>query len=227
MDIWEANSISSAYTPHVCTSTGLTRCQGTDCGDGDQRYESICDKDGCDFNSWRQGDQSFYGPGKTVNTNSKFTVVTQFITTDGTANGALKEIRRIYVQNGKVIQNSYSTFDGLTQYNSISDEFCNAQKNLFDDNHSFEERGGMRKMGDVFSKGMVLVLSLWDDHAVNMLWLDSDYPTDADPSKPGISRGPCSTDSGKPEDVEANSPDATVIYSNIKYGPLNSTYRAS
>ena len=28
-------------------------------------------------NSYRQGAKSFYGPGMTVNTNSKFTVVTQ------------------------------------------------------------------------------------------------------------------------------------------------------
>ena len=27
-------------------------------------------------------------------------------------------------------------------------------------------------------RGMVLVMSLWDDHDANMLWLDSDYPLD-------------------------------------------------
>ena len=27
-------------------------------------------------------------------------------------------------------------------------------------------------------RGHVLVMSLWDDHDVNMLWLDSDYPLD-------------------------------------------------
>ena len=36
--------------------------------------------------------------------------------------------------------------------------------------------------------GMVLVMSLWDDHAVNMLWLDSDYPPDQDASTPGVNR---------------------------------------
>ena len=50
MDIWEANSISTAYTPHPCTGTGITACTGTQCGDGDQRYDGVCDKDGCDFN---------------------------------------------------------------------------------------------------------------------------------------------------------------------------------
>ena len=50
MDIWEANSISTAYTPHPCKGTGLTACEGTACGDGEERYSGNCDKDGCDFN---------------------------------------------------------------------------------------------------------------------------------------------------------------------------------
>jgi cellulose 1,4-beta-cellobiosidase len=67
-------------------------------------------------------------------------------------------------------------------------------------------------------------MSLWDDHSVNMLWLDSTYPTDS--TKPGAARGTCSTDSGKPEDVEKNSPDATVVFSDIKFGPIGSTFKA-
>ncbi len=80
-------------------------------------------------------------------------------------------------------------------------------------------------MGQSFDddRGMVLVMSLWDDHEVNMLWLDSDYPLDKDPSTPGVARGPCSTDSGKPSDVENNHPNSSVTYSNIRYGELGST----
>lgn len=185
MDIWEANSVSAAYTPHVCTADGLTECEGTDCGDGDERYDGICDKDGCDFNSYRQGVTDFYGEGMTVDTSAPFTVVTQFITADNTSSGDLVEIRRKYVQNGVVIENSYSSFDTLTEYNSITDDYCNgmwfyysrditqpstAQKTLFGDTNSFEDRGGLAAMGDAFENGMVLVMSLWDDHAVNMLW---------------------------------------------------------
>ena len=40
-------------------------------------------------------------------------------------------------------------------------------------------------------------------------------------------RGSCSTDSGKPEDVENNYPDASVVFSNIKYGDIDSTYDTS
>ena len=64
MDIWEANQAAAAYTPHPCSVTGQTRCTGTDCGDGSNRYGGVCDKDGCDFNSYRMGDKNFLGLGK-------------------------------------------------------------------------------------------------------------------------------------------------------------------
>lgn len=79
-------------------------------------------------------------------------------------------------------------------------------------------------MGKAMANGMVLVMSIWDDHAANMLWLDSNYPTDGDPSKPGIARGTCATDSGKPEDVESSAADASVTFSNIRFGNIGSTY---
>ena len=33
MDIWEANSITQAFTTHPCSSNGAYRCEGTECGD--------------------------------------------------------------------------------------------------------------------------------------------------------------------------------------------------
>ncbi|OBZ73447.1 Exoglucanase 1 [Grifola frondosa] len=227
MDIWEANSMAAAYTPHVCTVQGQTRCSGTDCGDGDQRYDGVCDKDGCDFNSWRMGNQTFLGPGLLVDTKSKFTVVTQFVTSDNTTSGTLSEIRRLYVQNGKVIQNSAVNIPGIPAGNSVTDAFCNAQKTAFGDTNSFESRGGLKAMDTALQQGMVLALSVWDDYAADMLWLDSDYPTNKSASTPGVSRGPCATISGVPADVESQSPGASVIFSNIKFGDIGSTFSAT
>ena len=113
---------------------------------------------------------------------------------------------------------------GGKDYNSISDEFCDAVKGWFGDTNDFKNKGGMSQMSKALSGGMTLVISIWDDHAVNMLWLDSDYPTEADPSKPGVARGTCSKDSGKPEDVESQHPDAHYMISNIKFGDIDSTY---
>ncbi|EJD47754.1 hypothetical protein AURDEDRAFT_199638 [Auricularia subglabra TFB-10046 SS5] len=228
MDIWEANSISSAVTPHPCTGTGLQECTSpTQCGDGDNRASGICDKDGCDFNSFRMGDQSFYGPGLTVDTKQKITVVTQFLTTGNSTTGPLTEIRRLYVQNGKVIQNSKTNIAGMASFDSITEDFCDAQKTAFQDTQSFQNHGGLQQMGAAMAKGMVLVLSVWDDHDVNMLWLDSTYPTDQDPTKPGIARGSCSTTSGQPTQVEANAANIQVTYSNIRFGSIGSTYTSA
>ncbi|TEY71683.1 hypothetical protein BOTCAL_0088g00150 [Botryotinia calthae] len=225
MDIWEANKISAAYTPHTCSVDSQTRCTGTDCGIG-ARYSSLCDADGCDFNSYRQGNTSFYGAGLTVNTNKVFTVVTQFITNDGTATGTLKEIRRFYVQNGVVIPNSQSTIAGVPG-NSITDSFCAAQKTAFGDTNEFAVKGGLATMSKALAKGMVLVMSIWDDHSASMLWLDAPYPPTKSPSAAGVTRGSCSATSGVPADVEASSPGASVTFSNIKWGPINSTYTGS
>jgi cellulose 1,4-beta-cellobiosidase len=226
MDVWEANSISAAVTPHPCQATGLLRCEGTACGTNG-RYDTVCDPDGCDFNSFRQGDKTFYGPGMTVDTTRKFTVVTQYITDNGAASGNLSEIRRLYVQDGNVIQNSIVNVPGMDAYDSITEDYCDAQKAAFGDTTQFQNRGGLTGMGAAMKRGMVLVLSVWDDHAVNMLWLDSDYPTDADPSQPGVARGTCATTSGVPSDVEANSANASVTYSNIRFGDIDSTYTGS
>jgi cellulose 1,4-beta-cellobiosidase len=223
LDIWESNSQATAYTPHTCQQAGPVRCEGNGCGEQGTgtRYTSECDPDGCDFNSWRMGDKTYFGPGLTVDTSKPFTVVTQFLT-DGGDSGNLVEIRRKYVQGGKVIENSFTNIDGITKADSITTTFCTEQKKAFGDQNDFEKKGGMSGMGKAMGRGMVLVISLWDDHAVSMLWLDSSYPTDK--SGPGVERGPCATSSGKPTDVEANSPDASVIYSDIKFGPIDSTY---
>merc|ERR1712045_314365 len=108
MDLWEANSMAQSFTTHPCEISGQYRCEGTECGDNasDERYDGVCDKDGCDWAAFRLGDEEFYGPGKTIDTNSRITVVTQWITDDGTANGNLKAVRRKWIQNGKVIDNT-------------------------------------------------------------------------------------------------------------------------
>ncbi|KAF4619675.1 hypothetical protein D9613_004699 [Agrocybe pediades] len=227
MDVWEANNRAAAFTAHPCTVTQQTICEGDSaCGSTPtNRYASVCDPDGCDFNSFRMGNKLFYGAGLTVDTTKKFTVVTQFITDDGTDTGTLSEIRRFYVQDGKVIQNSRVNVPGMSSsLDSITTDFCTQQKSVFGDTNSFQDKGGLAGISKGMADGMVLVLSVWDDHAANMLWLDGDYPTDADPSAPGVARGTCGTTSGTPAYVETSAANAFVVFSNIRFGELDSTY---
>lgn len=159
----------------------------------------------------------------TVNTNDVFTVVTQFLTTTGTASGTMNQIKRFYVQNGVVIPNSQSTIAGITG-NSITETYCDATKTVFNNTNTWDEHGGFTSMTAAMNDGMVLVMSLWDDYYANMLWLDSDYPTTDPVTQPGIARGTCSTSSGVPATIESSDASAYVIYSNIKVGAINSTY---
>ena len=114
------------------------------------------------------------------------------------------------------------TIGGKT-FDSVSDDFCTSQKAAFNDTDGFGARGGLKALGSKLDTGMVLVMSLWDDSAVDMLWLDSTYPPTKDPSAPGVARGTCSPDSGKPDVVEKQSPNSKVTYSNIKFGEIGST----
>ncbi|KAG8924233.1 Exoglucanase 1 [Tulasnella sp. 419] len=221
MDIWEANSISNAYTPHPCDTTGLYRCEGATC--------DVCDQPGCDFNPYRMGDRTFYGPGSNfkLDTTKKITVVTQFLTDTGTASGKLKEIRRVWVQNGVVIQNTKTNIANLDPYDSITEQFCTDQKAAFSDTNVFAQKGGMVKMGEAFNRGVVLAMSIWDDYTANMLWLDSNYPLDRDASQPGVARGTCPTTSGVPADVESQQANSYVVFSNIKFGDIGTTFSGS
>jgi len=232
MDIWEANSMATAYTPHPCNSDITQyRCEGTDCGDNTsgERYDGVCDKDGCDINPFRMGNTDFYGRGEQyeVNTLKPMTLVTQFITDDGTDEGDLVEIKRFYVQDDKIIHTPTSTIlgpAGMTDSDSITDQFCEDKKTLFDDVNDYLEKGGTSAMGDSLDRGQVMVLSLWDDVEVNMLWLDSAYPLDKDESEPGVLRGECpGGEESTPTYLRNKYPDGYVIFKSVAIGEIGST----
>lgn len=228
MDIWEANSISSAYTSHPCSTDELYRCESpTECGAGaGNRYKGVCDKDGCDNNPFRMGNKTFFGPGAgfQIDTTKPFTVVTQFITSDKTASGTLVEIKRLFKQNGNVVENPTINIAGVDPLASITEAMCTQTKKVFGDVDDHSAKGGLAKMGKALERGMVLTMSLWTDHDAHCLWLDSNYPVHRSPSEPGVARGTCPTSSGVPAEVEAQHPDATVKFMNIRVGDIGSTY---
>lgn len=244
MDIWEANAKSNAYTPHPCVlgpkhnKAVMYRCVGTECGDNDkkERYKGVCDKDGCDFASWRMGNKKFYGQGSDfkINTDKDLTQVTQFLTKDGTDGGELVEIRRWWRQDGKTFENMYAPNIAHCkegEQNSLTDDTCESQNHVFEDYNHFKELGGMREMGDSLARGHVLAISLWDDVEVSMMWLDSWYPRKKEgyderdlPDMPGISRGPCKGgEESYPTYVRSKYGDSVVEYWNFKVGCLGCT----
>jgi cellulose 1,4-beta-cellobiosidase len=203
-DIWEGNVGATQIAPHPCLLDGPAYACAGDC--------HKCDTDGCGWNPYALGGKTFYGPKMTVDTNTKFTVVTQFITDSGTDTGNLKEVRRLYVQGGKVIKN-YQYYadmwvDGKQTkvlYDSVSDAYCDGPS----PDHAHKNNGGFAAWTKSFKRGAVLVMSLWTDGQMN--WLDAG------------DKGLCPYGKGRDATIAENK-DGYVEFSNIRWGAIDSTY---
>lgn len=201
MDLLESNALAQSMTPHACNISGVYLCTSEDeCGQTD----GVCDEYGCGWNPYVYGVESFYGPGRnyTLDTSRVFTVVTQFLTD---SSNTLDAIRRLYVQDGRVVQNAVITTGNVTT-RVMDDAYCEATAPWF------QQRGGLADMGEALGRGMVLVFSIWDDTGGFMNWLDSG------------SAGPCSATEGDPALIVEEHPDVAVTFSKIRYGELGSTY---
>lgn len=195
MDIWEANKAATSIAPHPCNQTSLYQCTGDECG-----FDGVCDEWGCSYNPYTLGSVDYYGPGLKVDTSRPFTVVTQF----PAVNGVLQEIRRLYVQDGKIIENA--VISSASANNSIQDSYCS------NSGSRFIALGGVSAMGEALTRGMVLVFSVWWDTSTFMNWLDSG------------NAGPCNDTEGDPATIVKVEPDPAVVFSQIKWGEIGSTY---
>ncbi len=215
MDIWEASSVATVYTPHVCNRPSSFLCAGDEC-DRTAAGSGVCDKNGCGLNTYNLGAQKFYGPGLSVDTSKPFTVVTQFLTNDNTTTGTLAEIRRLYIQGGRVIPStSETTNTGVSKIpggykGTITQDYCSA-RNTSD----FNRLGGLAGMGASLARGMVLIFSIWNSPGDFMSWLDSG------------NNGPCNATEGDPKRIVEQTPDVSVTFSNIRWGDIGSTFSAS
>nr|CAH0101960.1 unnamed protein product [Daphnia galeata] len=89
LDIIESNSLTTMMVTHTCNGT------------------NSCEPSGCAYLPYALGKKKFYGRGPSycVDTTKPFTIVTRFVSDDGTDTGNLKEIQRFYKQNGRTIPN--------------------------------------------------------------------------------------------------------------------------
>jgi len=165
------------------------------------------------------GNTTFYGVGQTVNTNQPFTVVTQFLTNDGTSNGNLSEVKRFYVQNGVKIPNPASAVTGVAG-NSLTTDFCTNRMYAFGDLATWRLHGNMAGVSQALAKGMVLVASLSNGGDNGLLWLDGKYPDTGNVSDAGVVRGTCPKYTATPESL---SPPPKVVFSKIRVGSIGST----
>jgi cellulase len=201
MDIWEANKEATSIAPHVCNQTSFYGCTGAECS-----FDGVCDQWGCSYNPYRF-EKDYYGPGLKVDTSKPFTVVTQF---PADANGTLTAIRRLYVQGGKIISNAALTENGAVVTDEINNEYCSRPGG-----GTFMPLGGVAGMGNALSRGMVLIFSVWWDVGGFMTWLD------------GGDSGPCNATEGNPTVITQVEADPSVVFSQVKWGEIDSTYTTS
>jgi cellulose 1,4-beta-cellobiosidase len=203
-DVWEANKAATQWAAHPCNIKESAYVCESDC--------QQCDTSGCGWNPYRDDGSGkitgFYGPGKTVDSTKKFTVVTQYITDSGTDNGNLKEIRRLWIQNGKVYETPAKTAwngTGNVDYKYMNDAYCGSNLG----NQGYGQRGGDAAFTAAFKRNAILAMSLWTDGS--MSWLDEG------------NRGDCSNPGGKDAVISANK-NSYLEISNIKFGDIDTTY---
>lgn len=200
MDFWEANRMATALTPHPCSTSGVQSCfDSKSCGESSNRYNGICDKDGADYNPYRLGNRTLYGPNLEIDTLKPFQVITQIFT---------DRIVRFYQQNGK------RYFGG-----ELNDQLIRDRKSKFGEQNHYAKLGGWKKMIESFKRKHVLAISLWDDLSASMLWLDSTFPKGS--NQPGSIRGPCSGSENDALQLREKEPNAFVTYSNFKFTALS------
>jgi cellulose 1,4-beta-cellobiosidase len=73
---------------------------------------------------------------------------------------------------------------------------CTTTKNLFQDRNDYKSKGALKSMSDAIGRGLVLVMSIWDDGDSHMQWLDGTTPPGS--TKLGAARGTCPPNSGIP-----------------------------
>jgi cellulose 1,4-beta-cellobiosidase len=207
-DLWEANSRATSLALHPCSIKGVTPCT-TDisCGNGQYRFQGVCDRNGADYNPIRLGNNTFYGVGSsfTIDTTKPIKVITRFPTN---SNGVIDRVERYYEQNGKQI------FGGV-----LTDSMVEQHKQIYNEPNTFKELGGFPTMTDSFARKHVLILSLWDDVSVNMRWLDSVYPIGS--TEPGAYRGPCASHNNDPSYLRQTYPTSYVVYSDVQIKKLS------
>ena len=87
MDVMEANKYAMASTAHSCTPVP-------------PHYYSTCDRVGCGTNVL-DADYDGYGPGKTIDTNTPFTLAVSFIKG---SDGTLSTVQNTFSQGGRVVK---------------------------------------------------------------------------------------------------------------------------
>lgn len=222
----------------AAASSSLLHADAPGAGDHDPGVEvaaTVCDQSGCGLNPFRYGpgttydaeynNANWYGKGRTLDSSSKFTVVTQF----HASGSKLVNITRFYIQAGRRVDlptlyvlppSDGSHMGGLTRP-ALTEGFCD---DIYDRWHGGDATDTpLAQMGSNMANGMVLAMSAWyaqetyvdgkpQGTQTGMSWLDG-----LNNWGKYIKAGPCDTttsDAGGPYEAS---------FSDIRFGDIGST----
>ncbi|KAK4223566.1 Exoglucanase 1 [Podospora fimiseda] len=223
-DVWNSNAHSYSMSSKVCPSgkNKFVVCTEGDYCDprlspSDERPGPKCDPVGCSWSTYRLASKEFYGRGKLVDTNKKFTVVTRW---------EENRVYQFFIQDGKKIEVPTARWDDLPKENGISPDMCAKLPDIFSERDRFMENDGWKSHLEMVTQPMVMAMSLNVDYWSYNLWLDSVYPPEREntPEMEYYEHGPCRDwEKSNPRVVLAEYPYANVTWSNIRFGPIGST----
>ncbi|PLW27200.1 hypothetical protein PCANC_26120 [Puccinia coronata f. sp. avenae] len=218
LDLWEGNALMQAYGAHPCVFPSISTCEGVGC----TAKGGLCDQSGCGFASQKVDGNGFYGPNKTIDTQHKFTVVTQFHTSNGTDLGELVEIRQFFVQHGVLIPQQGLRLPGQDFFDSINKSFCESVTTRSE--NEFQNRGGMEAISRAMDQGLVLVMGIWTGEVTNTLGSIQKVPATRRASLRTINEGICPRETRTQPFVQKHYPHASVKFSNLRIEPINSSW---
>ena len=218
-----SNSRATAYTVHPCSTAqgGQQRCENPrDCGEGAHRYDSLCDKDGCDVQRTASAPRSSTARARpspstrrsrspsSLNS-SRRTAPTRHRSSRYATTGraASRFQRRAPPSALRAISTRSRTRTATRRRRSSAPTRRLPRRAASHDVALQRPRDGPRPL----SMGRLPLA-----YALARL----DRPPGS--TKPGAARGPCPTDSGDPAKIEPGSK-AYALFSNIRFGEIGST----
>jgi len=213
LHLWRANAQKASMSMHPCSVDKATRCQGDACGS--TTSWGLCQgRGGCELPALGRSGDNLFGGGGSIDTTKPFTVVTRFLTDDGSDTGELFGIQRFFVQDGRIIDNVADDSGGA----AVTEAYCMAQMAT---SGGRQRRGSemwngqsLHSLGEALDRGMVMVLALEDESGGPEL------------TAAGTHLVPCPVDAGEPAARTAY-PESSVRYWGFRHGPIGSTVEAT
>lgn len=181
---------------------------------------------GCaEFDFWEANNHSNLVTSHACDTTGQFKSGNSKCDSNGCGYNPYWDDKKFYGAGASNAIDTSKKFTVITQFVTEGSSLSEVRRKYVQNGKTFDSPGGLdarrcnntnyplSQMGKSFDKGHAIVWALWDSSS-GMAWLDSD------------NAGVCGGTNESSSYVETHYPDATVTFSNIRFGPIGSTAAA-